>query len=393
MKKLILLLALPLTIFCQINKAVSESPKAEHNFLIDKEVALKHKDSLVSLGWSFQEKFPFFYKTTATGKAPKSCAFSPNDSIVSVTLLSEYETAVQFFRTHSIQKIKTLHPSYHTKDRNKGYAEGIWKNDNEFWFTRMTTGDFFIWHKNNDSIEQYDSKGRWTKIIEMNPSQNLVAMSHWSSDDVTVFEVNTKNFVRRIKTGETPRGIVWLNDSVFVTALFEDGDVEVFNINNGKKIHHIKGYGGAARDLQYDEENKIIYYSNMGVAKIFKYDWIKKKYLGEIKVDYKPNTIRLSADNKYLFVSCRGPNNPKGYTRRSPRDGDIFIIDAEKLETIVKWRAGNQPTGLDVSSCGTMLAQTDFLDNKLTIWLVALPEYTSLKNRLDIKGGGKKFHF
>ena len=199
MKKFILLLVFPLTIFCQINNPVSESPKTEHNFLIDKEVALKHKGSLVSLGWSFQEKFPFFYKTTTTGKAPKSCAFSPSDSIVSVTLLSEYETAVQFFRTHSLQKIKTLHPSCHTKDRNKGYAEGVWKNDNEFWFTRMTTGDFFIWHKNNDSIEQHDSQGRWTKIIEMNPSQNLVALSHWSSDDVTVFEVNTKNFVRELR--------------------------------------------------------------------------------------------------------------------------------------------------------------------------------------------------
>ncbi len=370
MKNFILLLIIPLTIFCQKN----ENPEFEYNILLNKEIALKYKDSLVNIGWSFQEKFPFFYKTASTGKAPKSCAFSPNDSIVSVTLLAQKKTAVQFFRTDSMQKIKTLYPSCHTEDRNKGYAEGIWKNNNEFWFTRMTTGDFFIWHKNNDSIERYNSQGRWTKIIEMNPSQNLVAMSHWSSDDITVFEVNTKKFVKKINTGETPRGIVWLNDSVFVTALFEDGDVEVFNVNSGKKIHHIKGYGGAARDLQYDKEKKIIYYSNMGVAKIFKYDWINKKYLGEIKVDYKPNTIRLSSDNKYLFVSCRGPNNPKGYTRRSPRNGDIFIIDANKLETIVKWRAGNQPTGLDISSCGTMLAQTDFQDNKITIWLVSLKE-------------------
>ena len=30
---------------------------------------------------------------------------------------------------------------------------------------------------------------------------------------------------------------------------------------------------------------------------------------------------------------------------------------------------------------------TDFLDDKLTIWLVALPEYPSLKNKVDIKGG------
>ena len=349
-----------------------DTNKNSYNLLLDKEIALKHKDSLINIGWAFQEKFPFFYKTAPTGKAPKSCAFSPNDSIVAVTLLNEKKTAVQFFNTDFMHNIKTLYPYCDTEDRNKGYAEGVWKNDNEFWFTRMTTGDFFIWHRNNDSIEYHDSKGRWTKIIEMNSSQNLVAMSHWSSDDITIFDVNTKKFIRKIKTGETPRGIVWLNDSIFVTALFEDGDVEVFNANDGKKVHDIKGYGGAARDLQYDKENRIIYYSNMGLAKIFKYDWLNKKYLGEIKVDYKPNTIRLSSDNNFLFVSCRGPNNPKGYTRRSPRDGDIFIIDTKKWETIIKWRAGNQPTGLDISSCGTMLAQTDFQDNKITIWLIAL---------------------
>ncbi len=369
MKKLIILFIIPLTIFCQIEDQKNE---LGYTILTDKETALKHKDSLVNTGWVFQEKFPFFYKTVSTGKAPKSCSFSPNDSTVAVTLLSQKKTAVQFFRTDSMKKIKTLYPYCHTEDRNKGYAEGIWKNNNEFWFTRMTTGDFFIWHKNNDSIESYDSRGRWTKIIEMNPSQNLVAMSHWSSDDVTVFDVDTRKFIRKIETGETPRGIVWLNDSVFVTALFEDGDVEVFNVNDGKKIHNIKGYGGAARDLQYDRENQIIYYSNMGLAKIFKYDWVNKKYLGEIKVDYKPNTIRLSPDNNYLFVSCRGPNNPKGYTRRSPRDGDIYIIDTKKWEVVIKWRAGNQPTGLDISSCGTMLAQTDFLDDQITIWLVSI---------------------
>ena len=369
MKKLIFLFIIPSTIFCQI---VDQKNELGYAILTDKEIALKYKDSLVNAGWVFQEKFPFFYKTVSTAKAPKSCSFSPNDSIVAVTLLSQKKTAVQFFSSDSMKNFKTLYPYCHTEDRNKGYAEGIWKNNNEFWFTRMTTGDFFIWHKNNDSIESYDSRGRWTKIIEMNPSQKLVAMSHWSSDDVTIFDVDTRKFIRKIETGETPRGIVWLNDSVFVTALFEDGDVEVFNVNDGKKTHNIKGYGGAARDLQYDRENQIIYYSNMGLAKIFKYDWGSKKYLGEIKVDYKPNTIRLSPDNNYLFVSCRGPNNPKGYTRRSPRDGDIYIINTKKWETVIKWRAGNQPTGLDISSCGTMLAQTDFLDDRITIWLVSI---------------------
>ena len=368
---LFILFFLPIISFGQTVIPDNNSKQDDH-FLIDKETALKYKDSLVNTGWTYQEDFPFFYKTTKTGGAPKSCAFSPNDSIVAVTLLNQKNTAVQFFRTDTLIKTKTLFPFCNIEDENKGYAEGIWRNNNEFWFSRMTTGHFFIWHNDTDSIEYYDSKGTWTKIIQLNPSQNLVAMSHWVSNSVTIFEVNTKKFIRKIKTGETPRGIVWLNDSTFATALFGEGDVEVFNANNGEKILMIQGFGGNARDIQYDRKKQILYYSNMGLAKIYKYDWANKKHLGYVTVDSKPNTVKLSPDNKYLFVSCRGPNNSKGYTRRSPRDGEIFIIDTEKWETIVKWRAGNQPTGLDISACGKFLAQTDFQDNKITLWLIAI---------------------
>ena len=373
MKKLLLiLLCLPMIGFGQQTYVPDDNFEQEYNILIDKNIADRNKDSLTDLDWIYQETFPFFYKTAKTGRAPKSCAFSPNDSIVAVTLLNQKKTAVQFFRTDSLVKTKTLFPSCNIEDKNKGYAEGIWKNNNEFWFSRMTTGHFFIWHKDKDSIEYYDSKGTWTKIIEINPNQNLVAMSHWISNSVTIFDVNTKKFIRKIKTGETPRGIVWLNDSIFATALFDEGDVEVYNAISGKKVQNIKGFGGNARDIQYDREKKILYYSNMGLAKIYKYDWANKTQLGYIKVDSKPNTIRLSADNNYLFVSCRGPNNSKGYTRRSPRDGEIFIIDTKKWENMVKWKAGNQPTGLDISACGKFLAQTDFQDNKITVWLISL---------------------
>ena len=370
-KLLLILLCLPMIGFGQTLMPDANSEQA-YNLLIDKETVLKYKDSLVNIGWTYQENFPFFYKTANTGNAPKSCAFSPNDSVVAVTLLNQKKTAVQFFRTDSLVKTKTLFPYCNIEDKNKGYAEGIWRNNNEFWFSRMTTGNFFIWHKDKDSIEYYDSKGTWTKIIEINPNQNLVAMSHWVSNSVTIFDVNTKKFIRKIKTGETPRGIVWLNDSIFATALFDEGDVEVYNAISGGKVQNIKGFGGNARDIQYDREKKILYYSNMGLAKIYKYDWANKTHLGYIKVDSKPNTIRLSPDNNYLFVSCRGPNNSKGYTRRSPRDGEIFIIDTKKWENIVKWRAGNQPTGLDISACGRFLAQTDFQDHKITLWLIAL---------------------
>ena len=372
MKKILILLCLPIMTLAQQTYVPDDNFEQAYNILLDKNIAVKKKDSLTDLGWSFQEHFPFFYKTANTGRAPKSCSFSPNGLSVAVTLLNQRKTAVQFFKTDSFIKIKTLYPYCDIEEKNKGYAEGMWKNNNEFWFTRMTTGDFFIWHKNKDSLEWFDSKGTWTKIIKLNPKQTLVAMSHWVSNSVTIFDVNTKSLVRKIKTGKTPRGIVWINDSVFATALFGVGDIEVYNVNSGKKVNNIKGFGGNARDIQYDRKKKILYYSNMGLAKIYKYDWENKTNLGYIKVDSKPNAIRLSPDNNYLFVSCRGPNNPKGYTKRSPRDGEIFIIDTKKWNIVIKWRGGNQPTGLDISPCGKFLAQTDFQDSKITLWLIAL---------------------
>ena len=93
MKKLILLFIIPLTIFCQMGAQKNELGYA---ILTDKEIALKYKDSLVNAGWVFQEKFPFFYKTVSTAKAPKSCSFSPDDSIVAVTLLSQKNSCSVF---------------------------------------------------------------------------------------------------------------------------------------------------------------------------------------------------------------------------------------------------------------------------------------------------------
>ena len=360
-----------LLVFTSIKKQHAQNVYND-KFLNDNNLALLVKDSLEKEGWIYQKNFPFFFKKTKTGKAPKSCSFSPNDSTIAVTLLSDSAVAVELFKTNNLEKFKTIITKHENAEKNKGYAEGTWKNNNEFWFTRMTTGDYFIWDKEKDKLSKFDSKGIWTKIIEFSPNKNVVAMSHWISNSVTIFDVNNKQLIKKIKTGKTPRGICWLNDSTFAVALFNKGDIEVFNSQSGEKIFNIKGYGGAARDVQYDSTNKLLYYSNMSLSKVFKYDWEQKKYIGSVRVDLKPNSIRLSDDYSYLFVSCRGPNNKEGYTKRSPRNGDIYILDTNKWEAIENWRAGNQPTGLDISSDKKYLVQSNFQDNNIILWLISL---------------------
>jgi sugar lactone lactonase YvrE len=115
----------------------------------------------------------------------------------------------------------------------------------------------------------------------------------------------------------------------------------------------------------------MIYFSDMGRAAVRKYSWDSRKCEAAAAVDQKPNSIGLTPGGEYLFVSCRGPNNPEGYTLRSPRNGSLYLIRTEDFSILKTWTAGNQPTGLAISPDGRMLASTDFQDRRLNLYLIA----------------------
>ncbi|MBN2571814.1 MAG: beta-propeller fold lactonase family protein, partial [Ignavibacteriales bacterium] len=186
----------------------------------------------------------------------------------------------------------------------------------------------------------------------------------------SIFDVKTRKHFKTLKTGKTPRGIAWINDSTVAITLFGNGDLQVFNINTGKVIHTYQERG-AMRDVRYDTTSKILYMGNMGTNLVYKYSWAEKKLLATEKVDSHPNTIKLTPDCKYLYVSCRGPNNPKGYVNRSPRNGEFSLIQTSDFKTLARWTAGNQPTGLDVSPNGAYLVATDFNDNMLNLYAIS----------------------
>ena len=87
----------------------------------------------------------------------------------------------------------------------------------------------------------------------------------------------------------------------------------------------------------------------------------------EMSVFTNPNTIDL-LDDRFLFVSSRGPNNPADYTLRSPRNGKITVIDIARWEKLCEIEGGNQPTGLAVSASGSILCFSDFQDGALELY-------------------------
>jgi DNA-binding beta-propeller fold protein YncE len=338
------------------------------------------KDSLIANDWEYRTEFPYFRKTARTGSSPKSCTFSPDGKYVYVTLLGQRHQAVQIFSVDPFELVKTLYPGCDEPSKDYGYAEGVFREkDGKFWFTRMTTSDYFIYDPKTDSLEHGGyTGGDWTKSLEFSPNQKQVAMSHWVSKRVSIFDADRQRIIRNLRTSQIPRGLAWIgNDTLAVTlyggANSTDCGIEVFDVRTGKKVETMLEWRSAMRDVRYDPEKKMLYYDDMRFALVYKYDWIKRETVAKVEVDSHPNTIRLTPDGKYLFVSCRGPNNPDGYTLPSPRDADIVIIDTESFKTLTSWAQGNQPTGLDISPDGRYLATTDFMDRHVNLYVIADP--------------------
>ena len=102
---------------------------------------------------------------------------------------------------------------------------------------------------------------------------------------------------------------------------------------------------------------------------VYEIDVSKFEIIRSYEVDHNPNSIALK-DNRYLFVSARGPNDPVSYLLRSPRNGYLSIIDIEKKELFCKIEGGNQPTGLAISNNGKYLANTNFRDDTFEIYYI-----------------------
>lgn len=356
------------------------------------------KDSLIADDWAFRTEFPYFKKTANTGSSPKSCTFSPDGKYVYVTLLGQRRVAVQIYTVDPFEKIKTIYPGCDDPADDYGYAEGVFRErDGNFWFTRMTTADYFIYDPKTDSLQagRYTG-GDWTKALEFSPNQEQVAMSHWVSKRISIFDVDKHRIIRNLRTSQIPRGLAWIgNDTLAVTlyggANSTDCGIEVFDVRTGKKVETMLEHRSAMRDIRFDPKKKMLYYDDMRFALVYKYDWIKRETVATEEVDSHPNTIRLTPDGKYLFVSCRGPNNPNGYTLPSPRNGDIVVIDTESMTTLTSWAQGNQPTGLDISPDGCFLATTDFMNKHVNLYVISDPRavdkededsFTMLLNKL-----------
>ena len=317
-----------------------------------------------------------FINYIKVGKQPKSVTFIDNLH-VSLPLLDDVGIDIVNIKTG--EKNRIAPPNKWAM--SGGFVETlVLPQRNELWISQMFRNAIHLFNlKTLEYQNTVNLKGKWPKILSFDFYNQHILTSNWLSRDISIVDVNSLQEIQRIFVDGVPRGL-WISptnkDRYFYAALFgKENDVDQkgqfikvsLEKQNYGQILLKAGKPGAKRHIIYSNKNKKIYVSEISKSAIEIYN-LDGKYLGFINVYNHPNTIAITPDEKYLYVSCRGPNNPQSYLLKGFSMGQINVIDLSLEKVIDSWEGGNQPTGLDISPNGKYIVFSDFLDHAIRVY-------------------------
>lgn len=310
-----------------------------------------------------------------TGSAPKQVAFTPDGAELWVTLLAG--SGLEVYDPVDGALVAEIDLP------GAGSVEVIFDAAGETaWVSQMETATVYEIDVATRRIRrELDTGGSWTKVMVLDPAEERLWASNWVSNDVSEFDLTTGEMTRRIPTVTTPRGLATdpAGTRLYVAG-FDSGDIQVIDLDTGA-TRVIEDTGGAIRHLVADPASQLIYASDMARDTVLAIDTSTDTVSVLAPTDRLPNTIDISPNGRILAVSNRGRNNPETYYLPGPQWGSILLLDTATGEVLDAIVGGNQPTGLDISADGRLLAYSDFLDNRVTV--VALPPTGTL-----LGGGG-----
>lgn len=313
-----------------------------------------------------------------TGGAPKQVAFSPDGTELWVTLLSG--GGFEIFDPETGGQLAAIELP------EAGSVEVIFNAaGTRAYVSQMETAAVYeVDVARREVLRRLDTTGVWTKVMALSPDEQTIFTSNWVSNDVSEIDLVTGEVRRKLRTVSTPRGLYVTPDGRrLYVAGFEDGDIQVIDLATGES-DVIFSTGGAMRHLVGDPSTGLVYASDMARAMVYVVDTATNEVTELAPTDRVPNTIDLSPDGRVLYVSNRGRNNPETYYEPGPEWGTVVVIDTRTGTYLDAMVGGNQTTGLDVSAGGTMLAFSDFLDDRVSVYTI--PPYEVLA-----AGGGGRY--
>ncbi len=303
-----------------------------------------------------------------TGSQPKSVRFSPDGRYVVAALLDGGGIDVYDMKNLRVRKKIRLPSGYSGR---KGFVESLFlKRAGELWISQMTTGMIHVFDSTTFAyLMSFSVKGAWPKVLTAGKDERRVFVSNWESRTVSVIDTASHTVSDTYRIPGIPRGMGVSPDGRYLyVAVYSGGKVVKIDTDKGGIVKKINLGDGAPRHIVVAENSGRIYVSDMYYGNVAVIDSGSDRVVNIFHVGSNLNTIALSRDERYLFISSRGKNSRYGYLHKGPVFGKIFVYDTV-LKRIVDWTwGGNQPTGLDVSPDGRTVVFSDFLDSRLEIY-------------------------
>ncbi|TFG63278.1 MAG: hypothetical protein E4H36_06020 [Spirochaetales bacterium] len=332
------------------------------------EITVTRQDQLLEVKLEKREADLRAVSILPAGIQPKCVEFTPDGRFFLSALL--FGPGIELYSAETLEKIKTITiPDNFAKQ--KGFVEiAFLPGLREIWVSQMTTDRIHVIDLETFTYKtSFYTGGSWSKVITISGDETLAFVSNWLSETVSIFDAPAKKLIAVVKVPGTPRGMSVTPDNKFLYVCnYAYGTVDKISLSEYRVLKSIQAGAGAKRHSVMDLTTGRIFLSDMARGSIVILDTETDTIVREKFLDEKLNTIKLSTDGRFLFVSSRGPNNPENYVLRGPRFGKVYVLDAESLE-IIDWVWGmNQPTGLGISPDGKILAFTDFLDNQIEVY-------------------------
>jgi YVTN family beta-propeller protein len=309
-----------------------------------------------------------------TGANPKQVAFTPDGKELWVTLLGGH--GVEVFDVPSLRPKRSIRLGEH------GAVEVIFSRDGRTAYaSQMETASVWVIDRRTYRVRRHlATRGVWSKVLALSPDQHTLYVANWVSNNVSVVDLRSGRVRRLLPTVRTPRGLWPTPDGRrLYVAGFDNGELERIDLASGRR-KMLLHTGGAMRHLVGDPGRDRLYADDMATSEAFVVDLASERVHRLAATDSTPNTIDLSPDGRVLYVSNRGRNGAC-YCAPGPEWGSVLAIDTASGRVLDAIVGGNQTTGLDVSGDGRLLAFTDFLDNRLSLFTI--PPY-----RVLAAGGG-----
>ena len=311
-----------------------------------------------------------------TGPAPKQVAFTPDGRELWVTLLGGH--GVQVFDRATLRRKAEVRLGQH------GAVEVVFSRDGStVYASQMESASVFEIDRRTHRVRrQLPTKGVWSKVMALSSDERTMYVANWVSNDVSEIDLASGRVRRLLPTVRTPRGLYPTQDGRrLYVAGYDGGELTSIDLRTGRSSTLLRT-GGAMRHLAADPDRGLLYADDMGTNEAFVVDLRTSKVRRLARTNSTPNTIDVTPDGRVLYVSNRGRNG-SNYYLPGPEWGSVLAIDTGTGRVLDAIVGGNQPTGLDVSPDGRILAYSDFLDNKVTLY--AVPSYATLA----AGGGGR----